>query len=330
MVANTASAWAAQNQRYLLAALGDVRSALQRHIVAPKDTALPVTSADLELPRGQLPAIQTLCQMFGLSPFERDLLLLCAGVELDSGFAALCAEAHNDHQRPYPTFSLALATLPGAHWDAITPIGTLRRQRLIEVGPGAALTLSPLRISEQVLHLGSRRRKRQCLDPQPLGIAEQSIEIATQRMGRQLRVQAGTQPPKAGRVVGLNPKLFGQLVIHRLNDLAHLIDQPADSGWELGLLIASRQRQQTNPALFPQLLGQRGTHGAFITNHGHARMRGQHVARCIPIIRIRGGSFEVDNRAAERDQEVQPIAVDGLLFRRTAPECGPMGIPVAS
>ncbi|MEP7187789.1 MAG: ATP-binding protein, partial [Roseiflexaceae bacterium] len=152
MVANTASAWAAQNQLYLLAALGDVRSALQRHMVAPKDTALPVTSADLELPRGQLPAIQTLCQMFGLSPFERDLLLLCAGVELDSSFAALCAEAHNDHQRPYPTFSLALATLPGAHWDAITPIGTLRRQRLIEVGPGAALTLSPLRISEQVLH----------------------------------------------------------------------------------------------------------------------------------------------------------------------------------
>lgn len=152
MVANTASAWAAQNQRYLLAALGDVRSALQRHIVAPHDAVLPVTSAAPELPRGQLPAIQTLCQMFGLSPFERDLLLLCAGVELDSGFAALCAEAHNDHQRPYPTFSLALATLPGAHWDAITPIGTLRRQRLIEVGPGAALTLSPLRISEQVLH----------------------------------------------------------------------------------------------------------------------------------------------------------------------------------
>src|SRR5262249_41803373 len=98
------------------------------------------------------PALETLCATFGLSPFERAVLVLCAGQELDSRFAALCAAAQGDAQRPYPTFSLAPATLPQPHWSALTPAAPLRRWRLIEVGAGSALTLSPLRIDERVLH----------------------------------------------------------------------------------------------------------------------------------------------------------------------------------
>ncbi|HLY97274.1 MAG TPA: ATP-binding protein, partial [Sideroxyarcus sp.] len=86
------------------------------------------------------------------SPFERDLLLLCAGMELDTTFAPLCASAQGNQQRAYPTFSLALAALPDPHWSALTPDAPLRRWRLIEVGTGSTLTLSPLRIDERVLH----------------------------------------------------------------------------------------------------------------------------------------------------------------------------------
>ena len=39
------------------------------------------------------PALVTLTQRLGLTPFERDLLLLCAGMELDTSIAALCARA---------------------------------------------------------------------------------------------------------------------------------------------------------------------------------------------------------------------------------------------
>ena len=66
------------------------------------------------------PALETLCRRSGLSPFERDVLLLCAGVELDSRFAPLCAAAQGDPARPYPTFSLALAALPEPHWSALS------------------------------------------------------------------------------------------------------------------------------------------------------------------------------------------------------------------
>lgn len=99
------------------------------------------------------PALETLCTAFRLSPFERDLLTLCAAMELDAGIAPLCAAAGGgDPARAYPTLSLALAALPDPHWSALTPDAPLRRWRLIEVGTGPALTLSPLRIDERVLH----------------------------------------------------------------------------------------------------------------------------------------------------------------------------------
>ncbi|HEX6729783.1 MAG TPA: ATP-binding protein, partial [Pyrinomonadaceae bacterium] len=97
-------------------------------------------------------ALEILSSMFGLSAFERDLLLMCAGVELDSTFAALCARAQSDPSRPFPTFSLALAALPEAHWSSMSPTAPLRRWRLIEVGSGMLLTVSALRIDERILN----------------------------------------------------------------------------------------------------------------------------------------------------------------------------------
>jgi hypothetical protein len=136
------SDWTGANQRYLMADLGEVREALERHAgdepVTSAQPALEEAAAAMPSP----PAIETLCTRFGLSPFERSVLLLCAGVELDASFGA----------RFHPTFSLALAALPGAHWSALTPAAPLRHWRLIEAGSGPVLTLAPLRIDERILH----------------------------------------------------------------------------------------------------------------------------------------------------------------------------------
>jgi len=152
--------WQEANQSYLSAALASVRALLERHAESPRSgrreakedkklqQSLQEASADMPAPA----ALETLCQKFGLSSFERNVLLLCAGMELEASFAALCMEASGDPQRPYPTFSLALAALPEAYWSAITPAATLRRWRLIDVGAGESLTLSPLRIDERILH----------------------------------------------------------------------------------------------------------------------------------------------------------------------------------
>ncbi|MGE5335050.1 MAG: ATP-binding protein, partial [Nitrososphaerota archaeon] len=108
--------WYSANQRYLMASLERVRAALERHVARRRATSPPgggspdSTTPPLPEPPampGKRPAaLQRLCAVFGLSPFERDVLLLCAGIELDGGFAALCASAQGDPSRPWPTFGL--------------------------------------------------------------------------------------------------------------------------------------------------------------------------------------------------------------------------------
>ena len=127
----------------------DDGNAEQASLAGGSGTTGPATPAE-DLPGP--PALEVLWERFGLSPFERDILLLCAGMELDSSFAALCASAQGDPARPFPTFSLALAALPGAHWSALSPGAPLRYWRMIDVRPGPSLTSSQIRIDERILH----------------------------------------------------------------------------------------------------------------------------------------------------------------------------------
>ncbi|HUI56737.1 MAG TPA: ATP-binding protein [Bryobacteraceae bacterium] len=115
---------------------------------ATQQPAAPVAAQDVS----EALALNRVCQIFGLTPFERDVLLLCAGVELEARFAEACAAAQNDSRLIWPTFSLALNVLTGAHWSAVSPDRPLRLWRLVATGEGAGLVRSPLRISERIVH----------------------------------------------------------------------------------------------------------------------------------------------------------------------------------
>lgn len=175
---NIRRAWQQANQQELTTALSSVREALEGHVnrarasradqfmrcfdywlegitpqARPREASKtpPVPSVRGPGPAGRS-ALDVLCARLGLSAFERDLLLLCAGCELDAGFASLCALAQGDERRRAPTFSLALAALPRAHWSALNPTAPLRYYSLLHIGEGDSLTTSPLRIDEYVLH----------------------------------------------------------------------------------------------------------------------------------------------------------------------------------
>jgi hypothetical protein len=154
------SDWTTANQAYLLQELTKLKCKLRhpsgcesaeaaaqqpRQAKRHHDDASPAFA-------GCRPALELVTKAFCLSPFERDTLLLCAGVELDKEFGPLCAAAQGDPYCPYPTFSLALAVLPGAHWSALLPNAPLRRWRLIEPAAGPALTVARLGIDERVMH----------------------------------------------------------------------------------------------------------------------------------------------------------------------------------
>jgi SpoVK/Ycf46/Vps4 family AAA+-type ATPase len=145
--------WLDANQRHLATAVATVR-----RILASRDARDPsnrpietsgteqVDQASLEIARrmSHPPALDRLCRTFGLSDFERTVLVLCAGAELDGSFPSV------------PTFGLALAALPGAHWSALLPSGPLRFWHLVELGaggsPSAPITTRPLHIDERILH----------------------------------------------------------------------------------------------------------------------------------------------------------------------------------
>lgn len=153
--------WNTANQQHLMACVDRIRTLLTNHHENHLSTA-DITNDGKEdpsaleyQPANTLPApsaLDILCGMFNLSPFERDIVLLCAGIELDSTFSALCARSHDHPEKTFPTFSLALAALPEAHWSALTPAAPLRRWRMIEIENANGLTNAPLRIDERILH----------------------------------------------------------------------------------------------------------------------------------------------------------------------------------
>src|SRR5205085_5551212 len=97
------------------------------------------------------PALAVLAQRLGLSRFERDVLLLCAGTALDTRVAALCARAQDDPAKPYPTFALALVLFDDPAWVAVTPDGPLRHWGLLETTHQRVepRTARPLRADER-------------------------------------------------------------------------------------------------------------------------------------------------------------------------------------
>ena len=119
------------------------------------DPHLPATghaTAAAAEPTPGPPALDALSACFGLSAFEREILLLTAAAELDPTTASRCAAASGDPTHTYPTFALALAALGDPHWSALTPVAPLRRWRLVELDDETRLTASRLRIDERILH----------------------------------------------------------------------------------------------------------------------------------------------------------------------------------
>jgi hypothetical protein len=107
--------WEEMNQRYLVDALAELRMRLGAMLQERGGTlpdaagtagagvhgqALQRAEEDVFGSPVAVPALERLCTIFGLTSFERAALLLCAGVELDSGFATLCASGMPPAARP--------------------------------------------------------------------------------------------------------------------------------------------------------------------------------------------------------------------------------------
>src|SRR4029077_10588619 len=100
---------------------------------------------------GFTPALLHCAQVFELTAFERELLLLVAGLDLDQRLRAAVASL-NAGASARASYALAPGILTQPHWDALSPDAALRHWLIVEPEPGAPVTQAPLRLDERVLH----------------------------------------------------------------------------------------------------------------------------------------------------------------------------------
>ncbi len=144
----TNSGWLEANQRVLVAEFAKLILRLTGEDEAEKVHEAMSARSAMPTP----PAIDLVANAFSLTNFERDVLLLCAGVEMDRALARRCALLNENRAQPAATFAICMSKLAGAHWSALSPIAPLRRWRLVEVRDPRQLTTSSLHLDERVLH----------------------------------------------------------------------------------------------------------------------------------------------------------------------------------
>jgi AAA+ superfamily predicted ATPase len=224
--------WQPTNEQYLKAGLIWLRLRLQ-HLINPSENVdlhnVAETIAACET-ADPAPPLVILSQRFGLSRFERETLLLCVAMELDSEVAALCAQAN--HQ-PYPTFALALRLFDEPAWDVLSPERPLRYWRLLEVMQTGAqpLTTSPLRADERIVNYV---KGLNYLDDRliplltPLAVAEPEL----------------TLPPSQQAIVAKTTHYLQQLAARQQVPLVQLlgIDQPSKQlvAWHIATALSLR------------------------------------------------------------------------------------------
>ncbi len=137
----------------LAEALDRVYRALAEHTATPAGDEHVPEQAALRSPTtggDEWHPFAHLSHLFDLTPFERDLVVLCTGFELERRFNSSGAGAATEDGARRPTLGLALTVLEEPHWSAITPGAPLRYWRLIELGGGNLLD-APLQLDERVL-----------------------------------------------------------------------------------------------------------------------------------------------------------------------------------
>ena len=147
LLVDVAEAWSQDNRRHVGLVAESVAAYLDGR---PDDAGAPAREADRLARRvldttGIPTAVERVAALFGLTGFERDLLVAAAapglGLPRATGPVVLAR---------------ALATIPGAHWSAVLPDAPLRGWRLVDPLPAASgesgLLHLPLSVDERIAH----------------------------------------------------------------------------------------------------------------------------------------------------------------------------------
>ena len=137
--------WKQYNQQICLQGVQRIKSALQT-FDGEKQT---LNLEPIDWPENS--TLATLQRRFGLSNFERDLVLFCMAQEIDPGIGPLCAKIRGQASLSHVTFMLAYAVLPEADMNVLAPHRPLQNWHLISFEPHLTLSNAPLKINQRVM-----------------------------------------------------------------------------------------------------------------------------------------------------------------------------------
>ena len=150
-----ASEWYHYNLQYITVCANQMHDIIARHVLAREQGEMPAPQpppADVpwKFP-DHPPALERLCDVLELSPFERRILLLCISRTLHPFIANLCTRFWGEGSPNYPTFQMALSLFQESHWDAFHPQAPLRYWQVLNLAADEDLTHAKLEVDESIL-----------------------------------------------------------------------------------------------------------------------------------------------------------------------------------
>ncbi len=136
------SEWMAENARRLDQSTQRLIEVLASHLAGNEATF----DGEHDIP----PALEQLAIRFGLTPFERDLLLLCVACERSTELAELIGRCRGNPQESHVDFDVAQLLLNAPDRLALSPASALRRWRLLDLNNTRGWSQSRLVPDERV------------------------------------------------------------------------------------------------------------------------------------------------------------------------------------
>jgi hypothetical protein len=181
--------------------------------------------------------VQRVATLYGLSPFERDVLFVAAAAEID-GRVALACSSDDPARGGHVTVGFLLRYLEAAHLSAFAPTAPLRRHALVEVGGGPLVT-AEMRLDERVLYelLGVETLDARLLPVVPMASPADlpsSHQLLAQRLAgnwaagaseRTLVQLTGADPHARASVAAAGWAARGKTCVIRAGDLAQHLDR---------------------------------------------------------------------------------------------------------
>ena len=151
--------WLELNRSYLMTSIQMAMEELSFHFSeSGKEKSFKNSEASIRLldeirnNKHRKPNLDILVERYHLSEFEKNILLVCTGIELSSTHSQFISKTQGNPDSVYPSFNLLLAGFCSTHWDAISPMSPLRKWDLIHFSSGTLLANQPMKIDESILH----------------------------------------------------------------------------------------------------------------------------------------------------------------------------------